>query len=208
MTSPSKLNIGCGGTPLDGYVNLDKVDYPHVDICYDLNSGVRMHWRGGKDHTDPDRHFAREVPDNTFDEMAMIHTVEHVQNILRCMGELWRVAKPGCRLTIACPYGSTDNADEDPTHVRRIFGNSFVYFSQCWYGKNSYGYQGDWELQSVLFKLRKEYFTECTNSAQMRFRIKTLRNVVDEFSAGLVAIKPARKPGFTPIEPKTKYLPI
>ena len=206
-TFPSKLNVGCGGKPLEGYVNLDKIPYPHVDIIYDLetaSNGSLMHFRQDLSK----KPLGELVPDNTFDEIILVHVIEHIHHVLPMMEELYRVAKPGCRMTIACPYGSTDNADEDPTHVRRIFDNSFVYFSQAWYGNNDYGYRGDWELQHVLFKLRKEFFTDCTDSKQMRIRIKTVRNCVDEFVAGLVAIKPLRKAGFVPVEPKVRFLPV
>jgi len=206
MTSPSrKLNVGCGGTPLDGWVSLDKHDYPHVDILYDLESGHQMQWRAKVTPYVPEGKWGYTVPDDTFDEIAMIHVVEHVQNILPCMQELWRVAKPGCRLSITCPYGSSDNADEDPTHVRRIYSNSFVYFSQCWYGKNSYGYTGDWELETAIFSIYRGMFTDKPGPEQRDLRIRTLRNVVDEFAAGLVAIKPARKPGFEPKAPRVRY---
>lgn len=199
MTSPSKkLNVGCGGKPLDGYVNLDRHRYDHVDILHDLESSDFMRWSGT----------LQLVADDYFDEIVCIHTIEHIRNVLGMMQELWRVAKPGCHLTIVCPYGSTDSADEDPTHVRRIFDHSFTYFSQAWYGRNSYGYSGDWELDTIMFRLKKDRFLDCQNSAQILGRIRTLRNVVDEFVAGLVAIKPARAPGFAPKTPRVQYKPV
>jgi hypothetical protein len=42
------------------------------------------------------------------------------------MQELWRVAKPDAILGIRCPHGASDDADEDPTHVRRMFPRSFA----------------------------------------------------------------------------------
>lgn len=191
MTSPFKLNIGCGGTPLEGYMHLDKIPHPHVDILYDLESGNQMRWSNGD-----------LVGDNAFDEMIMLHTFEHIHNVLPMMEELWRVAKPGCKLGIACPYGSTDNADEDPTHVRRVFANTFTYFSQAWYGKNDYGYRGDWDYTKATFILRRKMVADAQTEAQLIFRIDSLRNVVDEFLAELVAVKPLRKAGFAPVRCK------
>lgn len=208
-----KLNVGCGGKPLNGYVNLDKVKYRHVDIPYDLECGGKMHWTSHDYEKEgrllvPEGCWGHEVADNTFDEIILVHVVEHIANILPCMQELYRVAKPGCRMTIACPYGATDNADEDPTHVRRIFGNSFIYLSQAWYGENDYGYRGDWELDRVMYRLRKEHFASCKSSEEIRSRIRLFRNVVDEFVAGLVAVKPLRKAGFAPKDPLVQYKPV
>lgn len=194
MEKPINLNIGCGGTLVPGYRHLDYVDYPHVDYLYDLNSGERIRDRNGI-----------LVEDNTFDEMICHHVFEHIREPLNMMYELWRVAKPGCKLMLVTPYGSSDNADEDPTHVRRVFPNTYVYFSQAWYGKNSYGYSGDWELQSVIFDLKRDLFLDAASPAARDFRIKTLRNVVNEFIGGLIAIKPARPPGFIPMNPHVKY---
>jgi len=188
------LNVGCGGTLVPGYRHLDIIDHPHVDYLYDLESGDFIKDRNGV-----------TVPDDTFDEMIMLHTFEHIRNSLGMMQELWRVAKPGCKLGLATPYGSSNNADEDPTHVRHVYENTFTYFSQAWYGKNDYGYRGDWDYVNCTFILRKQYFADADTPGQMAFRIATLRNVVDEFLATLVAVKPLRKAGFAPVRCKHKF---
>ena len=76
--------------------------------------------------------------DNSATHILMSHVLEHIQNPLPMMEELYRVAKPGCLMVIACPYGSSDDAWEDPTHVRPIFASSTLYFSQPAYWKADY----------------------------------------------------------------------
>ena len=100
---------------MPGWINVDCVPLPGVDLVAQLDDPekVTLPW-----------------PDDSVDEFAMIHCLEHLHYPLPLMEELWRTAKPGAKITIACPYGSSDDADEDPTHVRRIFLNSFSYFGQ------------------------------------------------------------------------------
>jgi hypothetical protein len=46
------------------------------------------------------------------------------------MEELHRIAKPNAKVVFKVPYGSSDRAFEDPTHVRQYFLHSFDYFCQ------------------------------------------------------------------------------
>lgn len=195
-----KLNVGCGGQPLPGFVNLDRMSYQHVDILYDLESGSKMEWFK---HGYPSAH--EIVPENYFDRILVSHVFEHITNVFGMMTELWRVAKPGCSMVIKCPYGSSDNADEDPTHVRRIFKDSFQYFSQAWYGKNDYGYRADWDYVKRQFDLDGNVFDPSADAEAVGLAVAQLRNVVAEFIVELVAVKPARAPGFAPKDPITRF---
>lgn len=125
----------------------------------------------------------------------MSHTFEHITRILPLMEELWRIAKPGCSLVIITPYGSSDNADEDPTHVRRVFKDTFFYFSQAWYGQADYGYRGDWDYRLRQFKVDASLFDNSVTEEQIGLAVGQMRNVVLEFLVELVAVKPARAPG-------------
>lgn len=180
---PRKLNIGCGKVPLPDAVNLDMSDLPGVDCVFDLNRCIT----GDRIPYDTD----------SFDAMLMHHVLEHLPQPLPVMQELWRIAAPGCRLLIAVPYGSSDNAFEDPTHVRQYFLDSWGYFSQVAYGGADYNYQGDWRVVERTLRLRGHW-----NPAQfggdmdaLLEIIMTHRNTVDEMLVVLEAVKPARDPG-------------
>ena len=114
------LNLGCGRNPIDGYVNLDRQALPGVDVVHDLER------------------FPLPFDDDTFDEILGVDLIEHITDALGLMAELWRIAKPGCVCTFALPYGSSDDAWEDPTHVRPYFLNSWMYFAQPTYYRAQY----------------------------------------------------------------------
>lgn len=174
-----KLHLGCGRTILEGWVNLDWIPAPGVDAVVDLDEpDLLLPW-------DPD----------TFEEFLASHLIEHIRDPLSLMQELHRVAKPGAKITFEVPYGSSDDAWEDPTHVRPYFLNSFSYFGQPNYWKADYGYRGDWSVQQIRL-LIDERFRPATQDQRALERVmelvKTERNVVKVMQADLFAIKPIR----------------
>ncbi len=158
----TRLNVGCGRNIRSGWLNLDVARLPGVDIVADLErcAEVRL-----------------PLPDDTIEEFLLSHVVEHIQNVLPLMQELHRVAKPGARAVIRVPYGSSDDAFEDPTHVRQFFVNSFTYFSQPCYWRADYGYRGDWSTKQITLVVDRK--THQNMAAQeILQRVSTLRNVV------------------------------
>jgi SAM-dependent methyltransferase len=164
-----KLNLGCGRNPIDGYVNLDRQQLPGVDIVHDL-----------------ERLPLPFLPD-TFDEIIGIDLIEHITDALGLMQELWRIAKPDATCTFALPYGSSDDAWEDPTHVRPYFVNSWSYFSQPFYYRADYGYRGDWQPEELQLDVTCDGTVD-----QILEQVTVLRNVVQRQVVTLRAVKPAR----------------
>ncbi len=168
-----RLNVGCGRSPLAGWVNLDSAALPGVDVVADLESPLPFE-------------------DDSVTEIAASHVLEHIRGPLALMQELHRIAKPGALATFRTPYGSSDDADEDPTHVRRYFWGSWGYFSQPHYWRADYGYRGDWELSDVVLVVAQEFKGK---SWEETFRgVQERRNVVTEMVAKLRAVKPIREP--------------
>lgn len=127
-TFDKKLNLGCGRNVLQGWINLDSVPIEGVDIITDL---------------DDCKNTKLPFEDNSIDEFLASHVIEHLHNCLPFMEELHRIAKANAKAVFRVPYGSSDDAFEDPTHVRPYFLNSFQYFSQPLYWRADYGYRGD-----------------------------------------------------------------
>ncbi len=105
-----KLHLGCGFQILPGYVNVDKGKIDGVDVVHDLNV---MPW---------------PFPANEFDEILLSHVLEHLPHTLPAMEELWRVSKPGAKVTIRVPFWNSFHAFRDPTHYRTFHGESFDFY--------------------------------------------------------------------------------
>jgi SAM-dependent methyltransferase len=173
-----RLHLGCGRDIRQGWINLDRHRLPGVDVVADL---------------DDCRKAPLPLPDGSIDEFLGSHVLEHLRDPLPFMQELHRIASPGATAVFRLPYGSTDDADEDPTHVRRYFLNSFHYFSQLAYRSADYGYRGDWDTQGIALKVDAERHAGKSNP-QLLEEIRSLRNVVMEMTVTLRAVKPARTP--------------
>lgn len=174
-----RLHLGCGRTALPGWVNLDRVALPGVDVVADLNA-------------------CRSQPlpfeDDSVDEFLLSHVIEHIPDTLALMQELHRVSKPGATLTARTPYGSSDDAWEDPTHVRAYFIQSWGYFSQPYYWRADYGYRGDWQPETLQLIVDKNDIDNTLPAETILQRVFKDRNVVKEMIVTMRSIKPIREP--------------
>jgi len=173
-----RLNVGCGRNIREGWINLDNSDLPGIDIRFDLEQCQNT---------------PIPLPDDSIDEFLLSHVIEHVNNALPLMQELWRVAKPNAVCTILVPHGSSDDAWDDPTHIRPYFPNSFCYFSQPTYWRADYGYRGDWQAKIVNLCVPRAKHGAMPPQ-QLIQMVERARNMVNEMQASLIAVKPARQP--------------
>jgi len=175
--SPLRLNLGCGRNILNDWINIDWIQSPGIDVVADL----------GQCATTP-----LPFADDQVDEFLLSHVIEHIPQTLPLMQELYRIAKSGARAWIRVPHGSSDDAWEDPTHVRAYFPGSFGYFSQPYYWRADYGYRGDWQTRSVTLFVPAALRTVSVET--LYGRIHSERNIVIEMVAELEAVKPLREP--------------
>lgn len=162
-----------------GWINVDRQRLPGVDVVADLDACARRRL---------------PFPDDSVEEFLGSHILEHLRDPLALLQELHRIAQPGAIAVFRVPYGSSDDADEDPTHVRRFFLHSFFYFSQLGYTHADYGYRGDWDTKSLVLSLDSVRHTG-KSFDQLFEEVRTQRNVVHEMTATLIAVKPSRKAG-------------
>lgn len=173
----TRLNIGCGRNIRDGWINLDSYALAGVDIVADLETCAQQ---------------PLPLADGCIEEFLLSHVLEHIRNVLPMMQELHRVARPDAIMKVHVPYGSSDDAFEDPTHVRQIFTGSFGYFSQPYYWRADYGYRGDWITEEIELVVLQSYAH--LSPADVMTHVQHSRNVVIEMIATLRAQKPIREP--------------
>ncbi len=111
-----KLNLGCGKDILPGYVHMDLLALPWVEVQHDLEV------------------FPYPFADDTFDEIYCSHVLEHVSDLSKTMKELIRISKKWAVIKVKVPYFANPNGRSDPTHYRLFTSNTFNYYTKdCFY---------------------------------------------------------------------------
>lgn len=94
-----RLDLGCGQNKREGFKGVDIQAFEGVDIVADL----RQKWPWA---------------DESVEEVHASHFVEHLtgEERVHFVNELWRVLKPGGKVTIVTPHWASSRAYGDVTH--------------------------------------------------------------------------------------------
>lgn len=119
----TNLVIGCGYRPKENSVNLDKFPLAGVDVVHDLEV-LPLPFR-----------------DESFMRIEAEDVLEHVENIIGIMGELWRILKDDGILWIRGPHAAyPEQAWKDPTHKRLFVPGTFDNWDPSKPDGKHYGY--------------------------------------------------------------------
>jgi len=99
MREALRLNLGSGGRPKDGYVNVDvNPSAPRVGKVHDLNG------------------YPWPFDSDLVDEIVMEHCLEHLIDRNRAVKEVHRILKKNGFAKITVPHFTWQLAYADPTH--------------------------------------------------------------------------------------------
>jgi predicted SAM-dependent methyltransferase len=145
-----KLNLGCGGRPLCGYINVDRDNIQQLKIRYPTQK-----FSENIEIFDWDI-FNLPLNDDCADEVLMDSVLEHVSFIdePRILREAHRVLKPGGKLIVTVPdFEATCRAwlaAEDDW--QEFFDDSEHAINTChWFGTHSYSYENRWGYLMATF---------------------------------------------------------
>ncbi len=112
-----KVNLGSGGKPLGGYINVDRNPRaPKVDMVWNLDD------------------YPWPFDDDSLDEVYMDQCLEHLCDHNRAMKEVHRILKKGGTAKISVPHFTWQFAYHDPTHKHFYGYNTFFYYiGDCGY---------------------------------------------------------------------------
>jgi SAM-dependent methyltransferase len=106
------LDFGCGQQKTPGSIGVDVRPLPGVDVVCDLER------------------FPYPFATDSIAVIYMNHVLEHLDNPVRVLTELWRVCEHGAKVHIRVPHCTGPLAWRDPTHKRSFTSESFNYFGQ------------------------------------------------------------------------------
>ena len=110
MTSSVVLDLGCGKKKRHGTIGVDFNASTNPDIVHNLNE------------------FPYPFNTASIDKVIMDNTLEHLQDLISVMEEIYRIVKPGGSVKIITPYFRSVWASADPTHLHFFSTISFTFY--------------------------------------------------------------------------------
>jgi len=126
---PTRINLGSGKDYKGGWLNLDVIDRAEPDLVLDLGRPVTLPHRAAT-------RFGGEVllRAGSVDNIFANNVLEHVPDLTLLMTNLLALLKTGGELEIEVPYERALTAWQDPTHLRAMNENSWLYYTDWfWY---------------------------------------------------------------------------
>ena len=148
---PVKIDLGCGYKKVPGSIGVDMVQAPAVDVV---------------------AHFGHGLPfkDNSADAIYAYHLLEHLDDFLGFMDEIWRVCRPDARVYIKVPHATSPyDTWKDPTHRRGIFIATFTYFDDTYFDGVAFAYYA--KARFRIEKARLNYSIKNPSSYFLPIRI-------------------------------------
>ena len=152
-----KIDFGCGQRKKEGYVGVDALSLPGVDVVHDLNI------------------LPYPFEDNAAYDTWMDNVLEHLDNPLKVMEEIYRISRNGAKVVVGVPYFRSFYATIDPTH-KNFFGVWwFNYFDPSHPFHSRYGYT------KAQFRLDKLEFDREFKIGKMSLHHKLLVMLAEKY---------------------------
>lgn len=137
------VELGCGlNKRKPNAIGVDILNLPTVDIVADLNNGLPF------------------FEDSSIDEIYSHHVLEHIDNLIHLIADVYRVLKPGGVFYGEVPHFSNPYFYSDPTH-KNFFGiYTFSYFSkQSFYKRDvpHFYFKFDFVVEFIFIKFKTPF---------------------------------------------------
>lgn len=126
---PASMNLGSGKDYKLGWLNIDILERTQPDLVLDLgkevNFPIKSRTLGGGQIW---------LEENSLDQIYANNVLEHVPDLPCIMTNLLALLKEEGELELEVPYEKATTAWQDPTHLRAMNKNSWIYYtSWFWY---------------------------------------------------------------------------
>ena len=171
------VHLGCGSMRMEGWLNCDYINGGVADVLFD----VQERW---------------PLKENSVAMVYASHMLEHLPYPIDFFREMHRVVVQGGEICLRLPYGATDAAMADLTHMRPWYAESFLSL-QPGYGRSIGNPQhDDWPypygIQKIILKLSRRFRLwirlPLIRRAFMQV-IHHLQNVIDEIFVYMFPLK-------------------
>ena len=182
------INLGCGGMTFAKWLNID-VDQPHhVDIVWDLTTGLPF------------------LPDNQFDAVFSEAFIEHVSRkaAMKIFQDCYRALRPGGHIRVAIPdldqllriYRDDEKHPEANDAIRKeygaLFGTSCELFN---YATRAEGHSYMYNRQEIDMLFKHVGFVDVKAVEIRKSTVPLLHNRENRPATEVSLITEGRKPG-------------
>lgn len=162
---PVIIDLGCGDKKTRDAIGVDSVELPGVDIVHDLNC------------------LPYPFNDNSVDRVMMLNIIEHLDDPIMALGEVYRILRPGGVCHIETVYWNHKYTWSDPQHKHAFTEHSWEFFT----GKRK-SYYMDYAFDLASFEWQYDY--------HLKFLPKKLKRFLGIFFCNVIAgmVVELRKP--------------
>jgi SAM-dependent methyltransferase len=126
---PDRLHIGSGKDYKPGWLNIDIAASTQPDMVLDLSEPI-----GESISQFSDTVGRVELTPESLQFIYANNVLEHVPDLPQLMTNCLRLLREGGQMLIEVPYEHAPTAWQDPTHVRALNENSWIYYTDWfWY---------------------------------------------------------------------------
>jgi SAM-dependent methyltransferase len=156
------VDLGCGNRKFPGSIGMDIVPISTVDVVADMSRGLPF-------------------KDDSLDGLYAYHVLEHVDDFVGLMGEIWRVCRHGARVRVKVPHASSPFVVwKDPTHKRGLQIATFAYFDDTYFDGKTFAYYSPARFRIEHAKLN---FTMTDRKAKDEYQSRMRRMLNPIFDA-------------------------
>jgi SAM-dependent methyltransferase len=140
-----RLDIGCGDNKMPGFVGIDILDLPSVDIVWNIertpwplpaecaSQAICSHLLEHLNPTAGDARLGGLVELLVDKKLITQNEADDYMGLpgsgfINVMNEIWRVLKPGAQFAFVVPYATSPGFAQDPTHINMINQTTMMYF--------------------------------------------------------------------------------
>lgn len=151
------LDLGCGKKKRAGSIGVDWSDRHDADVIHDLNV------------------FPYPFADEEIDEIFLDNVLEHLDDPMRVMQEIYRISKINARVKVIVPYFRSVWAFIDPTHKTFFAVDSFAFYDPSHIICQRYDYV------DTRFKVERVVFNETLSISSMHLLKKLVVKIANKW---------------------------
>lgn len=164
---PTRMNLGSGNDYKTGWLNVDILERTQPDLVLDLGKQITFPITaqtlgGGNVH----------LKENSLDAIYANNVLEHVPDLPCLMTNLLALLKEDGEIEIEVPFEKSMTAWQDPTHLRAMNENSWLYYTN-WFWQLGWFYH---RFEMVYFQWIDSKLQPCekNHGAFMKLKLKKI----------------------------------